>query len=99
MDVTQSSQEQAVKQPESNAKQLQGLLSQARGTRQMLLDFKGALDDCTVHGSHVYALALGLQFVTQLINQSKGDIDSIQKKIDAEHKQPASVEAEVVEVK
>lgn len=68
------------------ANQLKVMLSQARGTRQMLLDFKAALDDCTVHGSHVYHMALGLQFVNSLVAQSKADIDSLQAKIEAESK-------------
>lgn len=72
---------------------LKNLLTQARGTRQMLLDFKAALDDCTVHGSHVYALALGVQFLNTLIGQAKGDIESIQNKLDAEAKKDSQPEA------
>jgi len=63
----------------------------------MLQNFKASLDDCTVHGSHVLHLALGVQFVQQLLAQAKGDIQSIQDKISASKKAP-SAEAGVVNV-
>ncbi len=84
---TQPSENPQVISPQvSSANQLKSLLAQARGTRQMLMDFKAALDDCTVHGSHVYAMALGVQFLESLLKQAKGDIDNIQNKLDAEAK-------------
>lgn len=75
-------------QSPSQAVNLKALLAQARGTKDMLLNFKAAIDDCTVHGSHIYNLALGVQFVNTLINQAKNDIDGIQMKIEEMHKAP-----------
>lgn len=53
----------------------------------MLQNFKAAMDDCTVHGSHVLHLAIGVQFVQKLLTQTKEDIQAIQDKIDSEHKE------------
>lgn len=86
MEATQSVQTPAAEAQVNPKAQLHGMLSQARATRQMLLDFKASLDDCTVHGSHVYAMALGVQFLNTLIQQAKNDIDGLQAKLDAEHK-------------
>ncbi len=86
MEAVQStnSADQATSQPASQ--NLKALLSQARGTREMLQQFKAAIDDCTVHGSHVYALALGVQFLNTLLSQAKGDIEALQQRIASDAK-------------
>lgn len=88
--LVETSEPQPVATPQPVSENLKALLSRARSTRQMLYDFKAAMEDCTVHGSHVVHLALGMNFVHQLINQSSGDIKTIQDKIDSEAKASSS---------
>jgi len=93
MEASQSTSEvvQVTSPSPSATDQLKQMLSQARATREMLQAFKAAIDDCQVHGSKVYALAIGVQFLGTLISQSAADVQNLQAKIESEHKKPEAV--------
>ena len=93
MEANQSASQPSEAPAISQSSSLNQLLSQARATRQMLLDFKAAVDDCTVHGSHIVHLALGVQFLNQLVQQSTNDIHNIQAKLDDLRKPQVAIEA------
>ena len=64
-----------------NVAELKALLSQARGTKQMLEDFLAAIHGSQVSGHVVYRLAIGIQFIEHLIKQNKNDIERLQTEL------------------
>jgi hypothetical protein len=69
--------------PSDDKKQLKSLLAEARGTRDMLVGFRAAVESGTFHGSKMYDVAKGLSFVDAILNQNQAHIKNLQERLDA----------------
>lgn len=61
--------------------QIKGLLAEARNTREMLLEFKAAVESGEYQGHKMLALAKGVSFLVAIINQNSAHIDNLQERL------------------
>lgn len=78
-----SSQNTSEEQAKAEKAQLKGLLTEARNTRDMLVDFRSALEDGTFHGARMMAIARGMAFLEAILRQNSAHIKNLQDKLDA----------------
>lgn len=58
--------------------QVKKLLSEARSTKEVLMEFRGAIESGTYPGAKMMALAKGLAFLEAVINQNQAHISNLQ---------------------
>lgn len=61
--------------------QIKALLAEARNTREMLLEFKSAVESGEYQGHKMLALAKGLSFIVAIVNQNAAHIDNLQERL------------------
>lgn len=67
----------------SRHEQLNGMLANARNTKDMLEGFIAAINGSQISGHVIYRMAIGIQFLETLLKQSKGDIERLQEALKA----------------
>ena len=76
---------QEVLSPEASRKaeksQIEGLLREARNTRDMLIAFRGAIESSTYSGGKVRDLAIGLSFVETILKQNQAHLHDLQERL------------------
>lgn len=79
---TQAQSTEPSEQPKDDKKAIQGLLSEARNTRDMLVGFRAAVESGTFHGAKMLELAKGLSFMEAILNQNQAHIRNLQERLD-----------------
>ena len=67
----------------SEKQQVKGLLAEARATRDMLVEFRAAIETGTYHGGKMLAVAKGLAFLEAILNQNQAHLRNLQERLDA----------------
>lgn len=62
--------------------QIKGLLSEARATRDVLVDFRAAIESGSYNGNRMLALAKGLSFLEAILNQNQTHIKNLQGRLE-----------------
>lgn len=71
-------------QPKQDDKaQIKALLGEARATRDVLVDFRAAVESGSFNGNRMLALAKGLSFVEAILNQNQAHVRNLQERLDA----------------
>lgn len=68
--------------PVTDKVELKQVLAEARSNRDMLVDFREAVEDGTFHGSEMMAVAKGCAFLEAILKQNNAHIHSIQERLD-----------------
>jgi len=70
-------------QANSEKAQVKSLLAEARNTRDMLVDFRAAVESGTYAGSRMLAVAKGYSFLEAILNQNQAHIKNLQERMDS----------------
>ena len=68
--------------PKEDKVQVKALLAEARNTRDMLVDFRAAIETGTYSGGKMLAVAKGLAFLEAILNQNQAHLHNLQDRID-----------------
>ena len=63
--------------------QIKGLLSEARKTREVLVNFENAIGKGTYEGFQMLPIAQGLAFLTAILKQNSNHIANLQERLNA----------------
>jgi hypothetical protein len=70
-------------EPSAEKAQIKQLLGEARGTRDVLVGFRAAVESGTFNGHKMMELAKGLAFLEAILNQNQAHVKNLQARLDA----------------